>query len=142
MYFLNCSNLNLSALKKSISILFCLSLCACSSTGQVNNNYFSDNGYARSFISEHFHHQFTPTNKDTIKKPLYSDHQLMMSLLNRPITGDQAMMIAFAQKRASYGSSFSNYAVEIKGDKRFETGSHRAKNIYTQLISQDINVVE
>ena len=30
------------------------------------------------------------------KKPLVSDHYLMLSLLNRPMTQDQQMMLAFA----------------------------------------------
>jgi len=107
----------------------------------MNNNYFSDNGYARGFISENFHTQFTAANKDTIKKPLSSDHQLMMSLLNRSMTGDQAMMMAFAQQRASYGGAFSNYAVEIKGDKSSDTSNLRSTNAYAKLISQDIHAV-
>jgi len=141
MYFLNLSNLSLPAIKKSISLLFCLFLCACSSTGEINNNYFSDNGYARGFISENFNTHFTAANKDIVKKPLSSDHQLMMSLLNRTMTGDQAMMMAFAQQRTSYGSSFSNYAVEIKGDKSLDTSDFRARNDYTKLISQDMHAV-
>jgi len=142
MYSLNLSHLNLVTIKNSISILFCLSLFACSSTEQVNNNYFNDNGYARGFVSDNFSHsQFTPVNKNTIKKNMQSDHHLMMSLLNRPITADQAMMLAFEQERANYSNSFSNYAVEIKGDKSTDKLSSRAESRYTQLISQDINAV-
>ncbi len=141
MYFLTFFNFNIPAIQKSISILFCLSLCACSSTGKINNNYFSDTGYARGFISENFHTLFTAANKDTIKKPLSSDYQLMMSLLNRSMTGDQEMMMDFAQKRANYGDSFSNYTVEIKGDKSSDTSSFRTKSVYAKLISQDMHAV-
>ncbi len=142
MYFLNFSNFNLFAIKKSISILFCLSLFACSSTEQVSENYFSDNGYARGFVNENYsHNQFTPMSENIIKKPMASDHQLMMSLLNRPMTADQAMMLAFAQERASYSNAYSNYAVEIKGDKHSDTSNHRAEHAYAKLILQDINVV-
>ena len=142
MYFLNFSNFNLSAIKKSMSILFCLSLFACSSTEQVSHNYFIDDGYYQGFVRENFAHtQFTSINENTIKKTMNSDHQLMMSLLNRPITTDQAMMLAFEQDRANYSNPFSNYGVEIKGDKSSDKSNNRAENVYTKLILQDINAI-
>jgi len=142
MYSLNLSYLNLPTIKNSICLLFCLSLFACSSTEQVNNNYFIDNGYSQGFVRENFSHtQFTPINENTIKKTMNSDHQLMMSLLNRPMTTDQAMMLAFEQDRAHYNNPFSNYAVEIKGDKGSDKSNSRAENAYTKLILQDINAV-
>lgn len=146
MCSLNLSYLNLSTIKKSISLLFCLSLFACSSTEQVNyatsNNNFFDDGYSRGFVNDNFSHtQFTPINKNMIKKAMNSDHQLMMSLLNRPVTADQAMMLAFEQERANYSYPFSNYAVEIKGDKSSDKSNNRANNAYAKLISQDINAV-
>jgi hypothetical protein len=64
-----------------------------------------------------------------------------MSLLNRPITADQAMMLAFEQDRADYSNSFSSYTVEIKGGKNTDESNYRADNPYTQLISQDVNAV-
>lgn len=142
MCSLNLSYLNLSTIKKSISLLFCLSLFACSSTEQVSNNYYLDNGYSRGFVHNNFSHtQFTSVNENTIKKAMNSDYQLMMSLLNRPITADQAMMLAFEQERAHYNYPFSNYAVEIKGEKNSDKTNYRANNAYTELISQDINAV-
>jgi len=142
MFYLNLSNLNLSTIKSGVSLLLCLFLFACSSTEEVSNNYFSDNGYSHGYVSENFSHTyFTPTNKNTAKKSMHSDHHLMMSLLNRPMTADQAMMIAFEQERASYSHSYSNYAVEIKGEKSSDTSNYRANNAYTKLISQDINAV-
>jgi len=142
MFFLNLSNLNLSALKKSICVLFCFSLFACSSTERMNDNYFSDNGYARGFVNENFsNNSFTPMSRYTTKKQLPSDHQLMMSLLNRPMTADQALMIAFAQVRASYGGSYSNYGVEIKGGKVSDKPDERSNHTYAKQISQDLNAV-
>jgi hypothetical protein len=68
----------------------------------------------------------------------------MMSLLNRPITADQVMMLAFAQERANDTNNFANYvnnAVMIKGDKTSDNSSGRTEYVYAQLISQDINAV-
>jgi len=152
MYFLNLSNLSLSNvnwsfIKKIISILSCIFLFSCSSNNQFSNNYFSDDGYARGFVHENYsHNQFSAANKDTIKKPLSSDHQLMMSLLNRPVTTDQAMMIAFAQERVHFANlysntGFANYGVQIKGDKSSDQPNSRLEPMYMELISQDINAV-
>ena len=41
----------------------------------------------------------TTPKVEIVKKPLIADHHLMMSLLNRPVTEDQKMMLAFAQQR-------------------------------------------
>ena len=113
MYPLNLPYINLLTIKRSISLLCCLFLFACSSTEQVSNNYFMEHDYYRGFVSENYSHtKFTTTNKNTIRKTLHSDHQLMMSLLNRPITADQAMMLAFEQERSNYSYPFANYAVE------------------------------
>lgn len=138
-------SLNLTTVKKSVSLLLCLTLFACSSTEQVNNDQLADNSYAQRYDSTNFpHSQFTPIGKGSIKKPLNSDHQLMMSLLNRPMTSDQAMMLTFAQERARYTNSYSAYAnngVMIKGDKASDNSSNRTEHVYAQLISQDINAV-
>lgn len=142
MYSLNLPYLNLLTIKNSISLLFCLFLFACSSTEQVNNEHFINNGYYNGFIKDNFSHtKFTLTDNKTIKKTLHSDHQLAMSLLNRPIPADQAMMLAFEQERVNYTNSFLSYTVEIKGDKSSEKSGHRANNPYKDLISQDWNSV-
>ena len=137
--------LNLMTVKKSISLLLCLTLFACSSTEQVSHHDFSDNDYTQSYASTHFSHsQFTPINDGGIKKPLDSDHQLMMSLLNRPMTEDQAMMLAFAQERARYTNILNNHAnngVMIKGEKVEDDMNNRMGHVYAQLISKDINSV-
>ncbi len=74
------------------------------------------------------------------KKPLISDHYLMMSLLNRPMTGDQKLMLAFAQQQDEYQQEampiFVN-AVMITGEK----STRRNQNIYTDLIAKDINAI-
>lgn len=139
------SPLNLTTIKKSVSLLLCLTLFACSSTEQVRNNELPESSYGQGYVDTNFpHSQFTPISKMSIKKPSNSDHQLMMSLLNRPMTADQAMMLAFAQERASYANTFANYTnngVIIKGDKDSENPSNRTKHAYAQYIAQDINSV-
>lgn len=138
-------SLNLTTAKKSICLLLCLTLFACSSTEQVPSSQLLDNDYFQGYVSTNFpHSQFTPINKDSIKKPLNSDHQLMMSLLNRPITADQAMMLAFAQERSSYVNTLANYSYDgviIKGDKASDSSRNRTKHVYAQQITQDINSV-
>lgn len=138
-------SLNLITVKRSISLLLCLTLFACSSTEQVNNYPLSDNSYTQEYVKTSFpHNQFIPISKDSIKKPLNSEHQLMMSLLNRPVTADQAMMLAFSQERTDYSDSFSNYAnkgIMIKGDITSDNSNDRTEHVYAQLISQDINSV-
>jgi hypothetical protein len=143
MYRLSLPYLNLRAIKNGFGILLCLLLCACSTTEEINNDDFSDNRYSHGYIGENYYHtHFTSMNENTIKKSMNSDHQLMMSILNRPITADQAMMLAFKQERSNYNHYFSDYAVKIKGDKRSDTTNARTENVYTQLISQDINAID
>lgn len=136
---------NLIIVKKSISLLLCLTLFACSSTEPLNNDLMADNNYAQDYNSTNFSHSpFTSINKESIRKPLSSDHQLMMSLLNRPMTEDQAMMLTFAQERSRFALNNDNYAdrgVMIKGKKASEHSNKRAEHVYAQLISQDINAV-
>jgi len=77
-----------------------------------------------------------------MKKPLGSDHQLMMALLNRPITADQAMMLAFAQQRTDKKNStvsLVNY-IAIKGEKM--KVQQRPTNLYSTLIAKDINAIK
>lgn len=80
------------------------------------------------------------------KRPLISDHHLMMSLLNRPITQDQQLMLAFADQQAQYrtGSLFVN-TVAILGEKptkpSTEQSYNRVNNSYTALIASDVNAI-
>ncbi|MBL4765601.1 MAG: hypothetical protein JKX67_10055 [Colwellia sp.] len=137
--------LNLTTIKKSVCLLLCLTLFSCSSTEQINNNLLSDNGYAQGYVGTNFFHsRFTSINKASIKKSLNSDHQLMISLLNRPMTADQAMMLAFEQERASYANTFANYAhngITIKGGKASGNSSSRTLHAYALQIFQDMNAV-
>lgn len=147
MSYLSLPKLSLSVIKKSITMVMCTFLFACSASNQVNDSYFSDDGYVNGYVYQNYSRsQFSAASKDTLKKPLSSDHQLMMSLLNRPMTSDQAMMISFAQERARFASlysntGFANYGVQIKGDKSSDQPNSSAEPIYMNLISQDINAV-
>tara|TARA_R110000744_G_scaffold96621_1_gene186701 strand:+ start:6017 stop:6370 length:354 start_codon:yes stop_codon:yes gene_type:complete len=84
------------------------------------------------------------------KKPLISDHYLMLSLLNRGMTQDQQMMLAFAAHRASYQSPYFVNAVEIRGPKnnayndslKSEYTTKRPTHSYSKLIAQDFNSVQ
>ncbi len=75
------------------------------------------------------------------KKALISDHHLMMSLLNRPITEDQKMMLAFAQQREKYSNAIFINSVSIKGPKASDANSHRTQHVYAALIERDVNSV-
>ena len=82
------------------------------------------------------------------KKPLVSDHYLMLSLLNREMTQDQQMMLAFAEQRESYQSVYFVNAVAIRGPKNEEysydnkTEYTRPTHSYSKLIEQDFNSVQ
>jgi len=124
---------------------------ACSSTKQVNNN-FSNQGYAQGYVGENYAHtNFSTMNNTSTKKALSSDHQLMMSLLNRPMTADRMMMISFAQQRANdyatlpgFDANANAIGVQIKGAKQItpnQANTNRPANVYMNLIEQDINAV-
>ena len=75
------------------------------------------------------------------KKPLVSDHHLMMSLLHRPITEDQKMMLAFAQQRQRYSNDIFVNAVSIRGPKASDENTSRTQHVYAALIERDVNAV-
>jgi starvation-inducible outer membrane lipoprotein len=83
----------------------------------------------------------TPKEVKLVKKTLLSDHHLMMSLLNRPVTEDQKMMLAFAQQRESYSNEIFVNTVSIKGPKTHAKSTNRAEHVYAALIARDINSV-
>ena len=140
-------------IKTLITLVFILLLSACSSTEKMNTEQVATNTSSNKYASTtNFpHSSFTATNSETIKKPLETDHQLMMSLLNRPMTEDQKMMLAFAQQRAQTTAylqqsgyadyTFSNY-VTITGNKEETPLTKQPINIYSKLIANDINAVE
>jgi len=78
---------------------------------------------------------------ETVKKPLISDHHLMMSLLNRPVTEDQRMMLAFAQQRERYTNDIFVNTVSIKGPKDSDVDTSRTQHVYAALIERDANSV-
>jgi len=86
--------------------------------------------------------EFKPVNENTIKKSFASDHHLMMSLLNRPMTADQEMMLAFSQQLQSQNNTaaFVNF-VSIRGEKHLESKSIDKTNQYSTLIANDINSI-
>ncbi len=78
------------------------------------------------------------------KKPLMSDHYLMMSLLNRPITEDQKLMLAFAKVQDEYQQQLSPIfvnAVMIKGEKSAQTSNQTTTSFYSDLIAKDVNAI-
>ena len=75
------------------------------------------------------------------KKPLMSDHYLMLSLLSRPVTQDQQMMLAFAKQRDDFQNLYFVNSVEIKGPKSDDMNSTRATHSFSNLIAQDFNSV-
>jgi hypothetical protein len=75
------------------------------------------------------------------KKPLLSDHHLMMSLLHRPVTEDQQMMLAFAQQRERYSNDIFVNTVNIKGPKISDDNSQRTTHVYAALIARDVNSI-
>ncbi|SEK83013.1 hypothetical protein SAMN05216262_10356 [Colwellia chukchiensis] len=76
------------------------------------------------------------------KKALISDHHLMLSLLNRPISQDQQMMLAFARQRAQLQSPYFVHAISIKGPKQQATATKSVAHHYSALIAQDFNSVQ
>lgn len=127
----------MTVFKIVISLLFCLVLGACSNSTQVelspeNNHYFA---------KEFSHNEFTTYHKDSVKKSATSDQQLMLSLLNRPVPEDQRMMLAFAQRQASYFPNNTAIGVRIKGEKNSQASNTRVISQYSQAIEQDINSV-
>lgn len=81
----------------------------------------------------------TPKEVKLVKKPLISDHYLLMSLLNRPTTPDQQMMLAFTEQRElAYGGIYVN-SVSIKGPKYIDNSS--PEYIYRALMNNDQNSI-
>jgi len=127
----------MTVFKIVISLLFCLVLGACSNSTQVELSHENNHYFAKEFS----HNEFTTYHKDSIKKSASSDQQLMLSLLNRPVPEDQRMMLAFAQRQASYFPDNTPIGVLIKGEKESQKSTLRARSQYSQVIAQDINSV-
>jgi hypothetical protein len=81
----------------------------------------------------------TPKEVKLVKKPLISDHYLLMSLVNRPVTTDQQMILAFQKQRESqYGGVFVN-TISIKGPKLADNS--KPLGLYNSLINEDVNAI-
>ncbi|GHG01814.1 hypothetical protein [Thalassotalea marina] len=105
-------------MKKSalVSLLLCVFTVACSSTPKIAH-----------------------TND---KKPLISDHYLMLSLLDRPITTDQQLMVAFAQQQDQLQQGLNPVFVRpvyLIGAEIETKQTDKYTSYYSQLIAQDIN---
>jgi hypothetical protein len=78
------------------------------------------------------------------KRPLISDHYLMMSLLNRPVTEDQKLMLAFARVQDEYQQQLSPIFVNtvmIQGEKSEQSSNKRSNSVYKNLIAKDVNAI-
>lgn len=70
-----------------------------------------------------------------------SDHQRMLSLINRPVPQDQVMMLAFSQKRMNETNYPYVNAVEIRGNKADDQMIITQNTVYTTYINNDMNAV-
>jgi len=86
--------------------------------------------------------EFTSIDEHTLKKSFACDHHLMTSLLNRPMTADQAMMLAFTKQMQTQNnvSAFVD-VVSIRGQKSVESQSSSSNSQYLTSIANDINAV-
>ena len=107
---------------KTLAVLLALILSACSSTSNLTHESFS-----------------------LEKKPLTTDHQLLLSLLNRPLPEDQLMMMQFAKNNAlanNYSDeNFSVNYVNIRGDRTEDMTAISIPLAYSQLVYQDQNSI-
>lgn len=71
-----------------------------------------------------------------VKRPLTSDFELAMSLLNRPLPEDQLFMLAFAKQQTEQWG-YMNY-VSILGNKA-ESPAPNNHNWLTTALDNDIN---
>lgn len=71
-----------------------------------------------------------------VKRPLASDFELAMSLLNRPLPEDQLFMLAFAKQQTEQWG-YMNY-VSILGNKN-DSPAPASPNWLTTALDNDIN---
>lgn len=110
---------------------------ACSNTAQLKLSPLSNHYYAKEFN----HTEFTAHHQNSVKKVAYSDQELMISLLNRPVPEDQRMMLAFAKRQTNYFPDSSFNGIQIKGEKSNGDNKPRSTSSYAQVIAQDNNAV-
>ena len=82
-----------------------------------------------------------PTAKNQDNREIFtSDHQLLLSLLNRPLPEDQIMMMRFAKTINNTTQSPNVSYVEIRGSHN--TNSVKAvTHLYSELIYNDQNSI-
>lgn len=114
----------MTLLTKCICLIIAVFLSACSST--ANKDY-------------------QLIEREYAKKPLVSDHQLKIALLNRPIPQDQLMMMAFTQARTLEGENGNMVAhvgfVEIKGLRSADKTDVPTSRRVTSYTAQDSNAI-
>lgn len=117
------------------TLLIAFTFFGCSSTPEQANA-------AMQYHTHHFERtHFKIVDQDTVKREFASDHHIMMSLLNRPMTADQRMMLAFAQQSKMNTSAFVQ-TISIRGDKSEDNNNYFQYSPYSQLIANDINAIE
>ena len=118
-------------------LIIAASLFSCSNTVNISQDKVMN--YHQSDFDKTI---FKPVNEATVKKSFMSDHYLMMSLLNRPMTGDQAMMLAFTRQTKKLNKSIAlvNF-VTLRGAKNQANGHYQQTTRYSALIAKDINAV-
>lgn len=127
----------MKAIKLISYLIISLSLSACSSTSLPVFTTDDNHYYAKDFT----HTEFSTSDKTSIKKQASSDHDLLLSLLNRDIPEDQKMMLAFAKNQENYLPDSTIVGVKIKGNKEKEHSHERTTSQYAFRINQDINSV-
>jgi hypothetical protein len=124
----------MNILKVSAYFLLYFFVSACTSNQSLtshSSDYYGNNFPQNKLIS---------TVETSQKKPASSDHQLMLSLLNRETPQDQLMMLAFAS-RASHDRYDNKIGILIKGPYLKDTVNYRVKSKYINLIEEDNNAV-
>ncbi len=127
----------MKVLKVASVLALSLFLGACSSSSTLNSTSMKGDYYTKTFS----HTEFTANNRNTTKKPLSSDHALMVSLLNRPMPEDQRMMLAFAKQQESYLPDSTIVGIQIRGNKADDKVQQQNISIYADIIAQDNNAV-
>ena len=120
-------------LSRTFFITLLLTLSACSSSANQHASLVQKNSSSNYLTAK------------SSGQVISSDHQLMMSLLNRPVTPDQAMMLSL-QKRADDSQNVhiaQEKFVLIKGESSNNTASKYSSTSYAykNQIEEDINAV-
>jgi len=119
---------------KLFSVVFIILFVSACSTTNVTSTDWSDNNWANQTVSTN--------NLSLEKKSFSSDHQLLLSLLNRPLPEDQLMMMRFAQ--VQYGNNQNNPQVNyvnIRGNRSEEKSDDVISFAFSNLIYKDQNSI-